>query len=283
MKHSNISSSITLLIFFSAIGSVIRSVESFVALSQQQNQITSSSSSSSCCCYSRSKSRRRITPTTTTSSLNSSTRMYDNIRFLGRGENAIVRPGCILLAPAEEFHHYLRQSAVFIYAMGTDDDDAYVIRGVIIDNMTPWTMGEMMKIQRDEIDKSSSSSNGSGSGSGSGSIYDNLICKGGDTGGEDVFCLHSVADINTEEIGTSTLYQGGDLQKLSKEDPSRVKFFFNYMEFLEQELTEMLDITHEDGDSWMSVEASPEIVLNTNYEKGECWSRLRSAIRRNGF
>jgi len=252
---------------------------------------SSSSSSSSSSRYYNFKEKYRLYSSSSFNgnSNNIPSKEYDDIRFLGRGMNAIVRPGCVLLAPAEEFHHYLRQSAVFIYAMGTDDDDAYVIRGVIIDNMTPWTMGEMIKIQRDENDENSSSSNGSGS------IYDNLICKGGDTGGEDVFCLHSVADINTagaggvgagtvlEEIGTSTLYQGGDLQKLSKEDPSKVKFFFNYMEFLEQELEEMLDITHEDGDSWMSVEVSPEIVLNTNYEKGECWTRLRSAIRRNGF
>ena len=167
------------------------------------------------------------TPSSSSSSSNT------NIRFLGRGSNAIVRPGVVLLAPAEEFHHYLRQSAVFIYAMGTDDNDEYVIRGVILDNPTPFSMGEMMESKT------------------SGGVYDNLIYRGGESGGQEAFCLHSVDTMGLEEIGTSSIYQGGDLGKI--DDPSNVKFFFNYMEFLEQELEDMLEIIHEDGDGWTSV------------------------------
>ena len=169
-----------------------------------------------------------------------STRLYSferdgnkNIRFLGKGSNAIVRPGVVLLAPAEEFHHYLRQSAVFIYAMGTDESDEYVIRGAILDNPTPFTMGEMMENKAN------------------GGVYENLIFRGGESGGQEAFCLHSVDSLGLEEIGTSRIYQGGELDKI--EDPSKVKFFFNYMEFLEQELEEMIEIIHEDGDGWTSV------------------------------
>jgi hypothetical protein len=104
-----------------------------------------------------------------------------------------------------------------------------------------------------------------------------LIYRGGDTGGEDAFCLHSIDNLGLEEIGTSNLYQGGDLQKIA--DPSKVKFFFNYMEFLEQELEDMLEITHEDGDGWISVEVPPEMVLDTDYDKGDAWRYLRNAIR----
>lgn len=168
-----------------------------------------------------------------------STRLFssdpDNsgIRYLGKGPNAIVRPGVVLLAPAEEFHHYLRQSALFIYAMGTDDDDEYVIRGAILDNPTPFTMGEMMENKA------------------SGGVYENLVFRGGESGGQEAFCLHSIDALGKEEIGTSSIYQGGELSKI--EDPSKVKFFFNYMEFLEQELEDMLEIVHEDGDGWTSV------------------------------
>ena len=168
-----------------------------------------------------------------------STRLFSSenenseIRFLGKGSNAIVRPGVVLLAPAEEFHHYLRESAVFIYAMGTDDNDDYVIRGAILDNATPFTIGEMMENKA------------------SGGVYESLIFRGGESGGQEAFCLHSVDSLGLEEIGTSRIYQGGDLDKI--EDPSKVKFFFNYMEFLEQELEDMLEIIQEDGDGWTSV------------------------------
>lgn len=185
-----------------------------------------------------------------------------SIRFLGRGANAIVRPGVVLLAPAEEFHHYLRQSAVFVYAMGTDDNEDYVIRGVIVDNPTPFAIGEMMEEATNND---------------TGGVYENLIFRGGESGGQEAFCLHSWEGMDVEEIGTSGIYQGGDLSQIK--DPSRVKFFFNYMEFLEQELEDMLEIIHEDGDGWTSVEVPPEMVLNSDYDKGDAWSKLRNAIR----
>eukprot|EP00539_Tryblionella_compressa_P014979 CAMPEP_0178835740 /NCGR_PEP_ID=MMETSP0746-20121128/11793_1 /TAXON_ID=913974 /ORGANISM="Nitzschia punctata, Strain CCMP561" /LENGTH=246 /DNA_ID=CAMNT_0020498345 /DNA_START=176 /DNA_END=916 /DNA_ORIENTATION=- len=193
------------------------------------------------------------------SSSSSSEISSSNIRFLGRGKNAIVRPGVVLVAPAEEFHHFLRQAAVFIYAMGTNDDDEYVIRGVILDHPTPFTMGEMMESKT------------------SGGVFDNLIYRGGDTGPESAFCLHSVDSMGLEEIGTSGIHQGGDLTQIP--DPTKVKFFFNYMEFLEQELEDMLDVTHSDGDSWAAVEVPPEFILDSGYDRGDAWSRLRNAIR----
>ncbi len=172
----------------------------------------------------------------------SSERDDSNIRFLGKGSNAIVRPGVVLLAPAEEFHHYLRQSAVFIYAMGTDENDDYVIRGAILDNPTPFTMGEMMEEKKQ------------------GGVYENLIFRGGESGGQEAFCLHSDESLDLEEIGTSNVFQGGEIDKIK--DPSKVKFFFNYMEFLEQELEDMLDIIQEDGDGWTSVGKHCMVLLS---------------------
>jgi hypothetical protein len=162
------------------------------------------------------------------------------------------------VAPAEEFHHFLRRAAVFIYAMGTGDNDEYVIRGVIIDHPTAFTMGEMMESKI------------------SGGVYENLIYRGGDTGGESAFCLHSLDFMGREEIGSSKLYQGGDPSQM--DDPSKVKFFFNYMEFTENELEDMLNISHEDGDAWTALEVPPEIVLDSEYDRGDAWSRLRNAV-----
>ena len=51
------------------------------------------------------------------------------IRFMGRGSNAIVRPGVTLIAPGHEYNHFLMKSAVFIYAVGLNDYDEMVARG----------------------------------------------------------------------------------------------------------------------------------------------------------
>jgi len=257
--------SYSILFLVVTVGRRMGSVKSFASKNKlqqsRQREISKEHSQRQPMCYSRRTASIDISSSKTTR-LFSSDPDDNSIRFLGRGPNAIVRPGVVLLAPAEEYHHYLRQSAVFIYAMGTDDTDEYVIRGVVLDNPTPFTMGEMMENKV------------------SGGIYENLIFRGGESGGQEAFCFNSVDALGLEEIGTSSVYQGGELDKF--EDPSKVKFFFNYMEFLEQELEDMLEIIQEDGDGWTSVEVPPEMVLNPDYGKGEAWGRLRNTIRRNG-
>ncbi|KAG7357467.1 ACR COG1678 domain containing protein [Nitzschia inconspicua] len=187
------------------------------------------------------------------------------IRYLGSGPNAIVREGVVLLAPVEEYHHFLRQAAVFVYAMGETDDSDYVVRGVIVDHPTPFTMKEMMEDKPSDADKE---------------VYNNLIFRGGDTGGESAFGLHTLSDLGVDEIGTSGIYQGGDFSSVSSVvDSKKVKFFFNYMEFTEQELEDMLEVKYEDGDCWTSVEVPPELVLSSEYDRGEAWARLRNAVR----
>ena len=51
------------------------------------------------------------------------------IRFMGKGSNAIIRPGVTLIAPSHEYNHFLMKSAVFIYAVGLNDYDEMVARG----------------------------------------------------------------------------------------------------------------------------------------------------------
>ena len=65
------------------------------------------------------------------------------IRYLGSGDDAIIRPGVVLVAPKHEYDHFLMKSAVFVYAIGLDENEDMVIRGVIIDHPTAFTISEM--------------------------------------------------------------------------------------------------------------------------------------------
>jgi hypothetical protein len=204
-----------------------------------------------------------------------------SVRLLGRGANAIVRPGVVLVAPPDEFHHFLRKSAVFIYAMGTDDDDVYVIRGAIIDHPTPFTIHEMTPggaavLNGEETEKPSTPET---------ECLQNLVYRGGERG-DSVFMLHSDAkladQVDQEMIGSTGVFQGGLDHALTTNyvlDPLKAKFFFSYMEFTEAELDEMLGNREDENTQWVSVEVPPDFVLNNTWDRGEAWARLRNAIR----
>ena len=145
----------------------------------------------------------------------------ESIRFLGRGKNAIVRPGCVLISPKHEFHHFYRRSAILIHAMGESDDDRdddYLIRGLILDHPTPFTLKEMMDQHQSVVENP---------------LGENFLFRGGDKGGDGVLLLHANADLGRPQIGLSGLYQGGwqealqlcQSQSASAED---FKAFFNY-------------------------------------------------------
>lgn len=191
------------------------------------------------------------------------------VRFLGRGKDAIVRPGVVLLAPPDEYHHFLRQAAVFLYAMGEDENNVFVIRGAIIDHPTPFTMGEMADRDGDAYE-----------------VFQNLLYRGGEFGGESAFMFHSDDKLGeltgSEMIGTSGIFQGGLEYALANKksvDPKKAKFFFNYMEFTEQELEQMLDIGTDHSDTWTAVEVPPEYVLDSDCDRGEVWAKLRNIVR----
>ena len=65
--------------------------------------------------------------------ISSTSRNHDSlkneIKYLGSGPDAIVRPGVVLVAPEHEYDHFLMRSAVFVYAIGLDDNQDMVIRG----------------------------------------------------------------------------------------------------------------------------------------------------------
>lgn len=191
----------------------------------------------------------------------------DSVRFLGRGDRAIVRPGVVLCAPAHEFHHYLRQAAIFIHAMGENDFGEFVVRGVIIDHPTPFTLKEMT----DENPAISASPLG-----------ENLLFRGGGDGGDGVILLHDKESLGQSAIGVSGIYQGGWDAALAacadgKADADDFKIFFQHCQFTENELEDLLQ-SDEDGDGWTSVEVQPDVILNPDWDRGDAWQRLRNAV-----
>ena len=204
--------------------------------------------------------------------------LASNIRFLGRGDRAIVREGCCLVAPNHEYNHFLMRSVVFIHAIGTDEYGETVARGVIIDHPTAFTMGEM------------------GGGSVSGILADNVLYQGGDNGNDSAMILHSVGqsidasslqddsssnfegptiDIACgEQIGMSGIYEGGvqdamDLVDQAIVEAGQFKFFFNYVQFTDRELEGMLSASDSDGDAWCSLEVPSSFVLKDYGDRGD--------------
>ena len=160
------------------------------------------------CPSSKSLSRRKLRETRLFESLGS-------VRFLGRGKDAIVRPGVVLLSPPEEFQHFLRQAAVFLYAMGEDDDGVFVIRGAILDDPTPFTMGEMAEQDGDVHE-----------------VFQNLIFRGGEFGSDAAYMLHSDETLGemteNEMIGTSGIFEGGLEYAIANKksmDPEKINYF----------------------------------------------------------
>jgi len=196
-----------------------------------------------------------------------------NVRFLGKGPNAIVRPGVVLVAPPNEFHHYYRQAAIFVYAMGEDEDydDTFVIRGAILDMPTPFTLGEMAESTLLE-------------GIEGNPMASNLIYRGGDKGGDHVFMLHNQETVGDGVmVGTSGVFQGGlqeALEACSSGDAEAedFKFFFNFCQFTEDELESMLE-----SDPWIAVECPSEYILNAEWDRGDCWRQLRNALQQETY
>jgi len=204
-----------------------------------------------------------------------------SVRFLGKGERAVVRPGVVLVAPNHEYNHYLMRSAVFIHGIGVDDEGQHVTRGVIIDQPTAFSMGEM------------------GGGSVYGLLAQNILFQGGDVGNDSAMLLHSCGKdmpCMTEEdtasriecgdmIGMSGIYEGGLQTAMDKADdglldPEKFKFFFNYVEFTDMELELMLQATDSEGDAWFSVEVSPDMILGSEYSRGDAWKYLRRQLKK---
>mmetsp|Transcript_13710 Transcript_13710/g.22483 ORF Transcript_13710/g.22483 Transcript_13710/m.22483 type:complete len:253 (-) Transcript_13710:41-799(-) len=224
---------------------------------------------SSAFCSNAMSSRPRLLPL----AMAASNDITSKIRYLGSGDDAIIRPGVVLVAPKHEYDHFLMKSAVFVYAIGLDENEDMVIRGVIIDHPTAFTISEMSPNVM-------------------GSLSENLMFRGGRSGSDSAMLLHSAGGPDghvkgTGEIGSSGIYEGGVVSAMEAADgglanPDQFKFFFNYMQFRENELDDMFQgVVDDDGkiDEWVSLEVPPEYVLDSDLERGEMWSKLRNIIR----
>ena len=178
--------------------------------------------------------------------------------FLGKGPDAIVRPGSVLVAPLHEYSHFLMKSAIFVYAMGYDEEGVGVIRAVALDNPTAFTMNEMSSLP--------------------GILGSNIMFRGGERGNDSAIMLHSCGSLVGENsademIGSSGVYEGGldaaiQLVDAEEADPEWFKFFFNYLEFTETELEQILTETDSEGDAWVSLSVPSSFVLY-DHDKNE--------------
>jgi hypothetical protein len=220
------------------------------------------------------------------------------IRYLGKGPDAIVRKGCVLLPPTDEYQHFLMRTALWVYAMGWDDENQeQLIRCVALDNPTPFTMAEMI-IEDHENHNNANDQNSL--------LLQNLVYRGGNTGGDVAMMFHSVAELGRMEIGNSGMYEGGleaairyvkdmsqkgNQESLQPDDRSvsilrpveRFKFFFNYCQFSPNELESMLASNGDNPeDGWISLEVPPEVIL-AEWDKNECWKYLRNRMKQQKY
>lgn len=191
---------------------------------------------------------------------------------MGKGSNANFDPGVVLIAPVHEYSHFLMRSAIFIYDRGLNDFNQLVTRGVIIDHPTAFTMTEMCDAELGELGKQ-------------------YLWRGGDAGNDTVMFIHAYeneAHSGSEMIGDSGLYEGGLREVISKIEPSgiktdRSKFFFNYIEFTENEVQQMKEEISSDGDTWASMKVPNTFVTSSKYGRGDAWRYLRNYMKQHDW
>ena len=123
-----------------------------------------------------------------------------------------------------------------------------------------------------------------------GEVAGNLLFRGGYHGNDAAMLLHSAGGPDgsvaacVDMIGTSDIFEGGIVAAMEAVDagriaPGRCKFFFNHMQFTAGELADMFAATDSKGDRWTSLEVPPEYVLDSGYDRGELWQKLRRVIQ----
>jgi len=193
------------------------------------------------------------------------TSLFKDIMFLGKGTKALVEPGVVLVPPKFETSHDLSRAAVFVYALGLDAYGDAAIRGVVLDNPTPFTISEMAGQVIE------------------GPLGENILFRGGDKGKDLVVMLHSCEDIPSNPVGNGGVFQGGlkyaqQASGLGLVSPDEFKFFFNYVEFRAAELSKFL-AEEEDGDAWLSVQLPPKLILDSDLYKGDTWRAIRKSLQ----
>uniref|UniRef100_A0A7R9UID7 Uncharacterized protein n=2 Tax=Pinguiococcus pyrenoidosus TaxID=172671 RepID=A0A7R9UID7_9STRA len=124
--------------------------------------------------------------------------------------------GCVLLAPKEEYNHFLREAAVFIYEWDSFADDTEpMAKGVIVDQVTAFELGEMAPALEGTP------------------LGGNKLYTGGEAGNNAVIMMHEHEGIQGSRPIGNGLFVGGvshaqELVGSGALPASDFKFFFNH-------------------------------------------------------
>merc|ERR1712232_1554029 len=148
---------------------------------------------------------------------------------------------------------------------GLNTEGNTAVRGVMIDNPTPFTISEMTNNESLGI------------------LGNHLLFRGGDEGAESIMLLHNNPDIPSTPIADN-LFQGGIDYAIHNNTPQQqhdFKFFFNYIEYDINSLHKILSEEDEDGggDAWISVSAPSDLILNSDLDRGDAWKGIRNIMK----
>ena len=166
-----------------------------------------------------------------------------------------VAPGVCVLAPAQEYNHFLRKATVFL--LEHSEEGSY---GVNLVSPTMLTIGEAAQ------------------GVVTGPLAENRLYMGGEYGGRGALLLHDTADLpGAVRMGESEVYVGGikaaqDLVASGDREASEFKFFFNVAKWGPGELQAAVDEKR-----WSAFHLPKEIVLSQDatVAVGDLWSFVK--------
>lgn len=171
--------------------------------------------------------------------------------------------GRVVLAPKEEYNHFLRRAAVLIV-----EHTAKGSLGVSLDSPTLLTIGEAAAGLLEEN-----------------ALAENRLFMGGEYGGDSATMIHACADVaGARRLGESGLFLGGLADaakrvKMGANAPEDFKFFFNFCKWAPG----LLDSQIADG-QWTALKGvSREAVLDQDpfADRGKLWRTLGRAAKRN--
>mmetsp|Transcript_17098 Transcript_17098/g.52508 ORF Transcript_17098/g.52508 Transcript_17098/m.52508 type:complete len:347 (-) Transcript_17098:153-1193(-) len=184
-------------------------------------------------------------------------RMAAGVPSVHRMENPAQ--GCVLLAPKEEYNHFLREAAVFVYEWDSFADDVEpMARGVIVDRATGFDIGEMAPPLQ-------------GTPLGANRLY-----SGGEAGENAVIMLHQHGEVVGSRPLGNGLFVGGvahaqELVGSGAFSASDFKFFFNHCSWTRRQVQEMID-----GGGWTVAWAPKDLILRQ--ETNKAWNFIRSSL-----
>mmetsp|Transcript_14160 Transcript_14160/g.17623 ORF Transcript_14160/g.17623 Transcript_14160/m.17623 type:complete len:207 (-) Transcript_14160:1330-1950(-) len=180
------------------------------------------------------------------------------------GVSKLIRPsskvfaGRVVLAPANEYNHFLRKATIFLIEHGPKGS-----WGVNLAKPSLLTIGEAAE------------------GIVHGKLAENTLYMGGEYGGRGAFLLHAESDLEgATRIGDSDIFIGGINDAVRRVDHginSRTdfKFFFNLAKWGPGELEKLAD----DGE-WKSFHLHNDLILSqsADLDHVELWSLIRRTL-----